>query len=223
MAYLTATDQQYLDSLGIRVLCDFRTARERAREVVRWSRSDLDYLKWEYDPEQVSLRGVLGPYTELTPEAARGAMIRLYRALPELFSEPYADLFARLAAGDLPLVFGCSAGKDRTGVAAALVLTALGVPWEHVLEDFQLTERVVDLDRVLLQHPRDSVGLGGDELRVSGMPREVRAPLLAASADYLEAAFDSIASAYGSVAGYLSKALAVTEEDLTRIRHYLLE
>lgn len=62
-----------------------------------------------------------------TPKMARAAMIQGYRRLPFEQVPAHRELFRRLAAGDVPLVFNCSAGKDRAGTAAALILSALGV------------------------------------------------------------------------------------------------
>jgi protein-tyrosine phosphatase len=223
MAYLTEDDQRQLDSLGIRVLCDFRHARERTREVIGWAREDLRHVHWDYDPEALSLRRLLGGESQLSADVAYGAMIRLYQSLPELFREPYAQLFARIAAGEVPLVFGCTAGKDRTGLAAALLLTSLQVPWSHVVADFELTDTLVDLERVLLER-HQSMGLEEHEhLRIANLPKEVRAPLLAAKPAYLEAAFQSIGERYGSFGGYLGSALQVSAEDLQKIRELLLE
>jgi protein-tyrosine phosphatase len=150
-------------------------------------------------------------------------MMRLYRALPEHLAVAYAGLFARLAAGDLPLVFACAAGKDRTGLAAALVLTALGVPRELVIEDFRLTETAVDLERVLLQRPDRGLGLDADRAGLAAVSRETRAPLLAADPEYLVTALAQIESAYGSVAEYLRARLGVDAASLAAIRSHLLE
>ena len=62
----------------------------------------------------------------------------------------HQELFTRLAAGEVPLAFNCSAGKDRAGTAAALILSALGVPRETVVEDYVLTNRVVDLETIFM-------------------------------------------------------------------------
>ena len=222
LAYLTQGDQEHLDTLGIRVVCDFRNAHERGREAVRWTRSDLEILSWDYDPRLVSLRGILGS-EELTPATGRSAMLRLYRALPEYLAAPYAGLFARLAAGDLPLVFACAAGKDRTGLAAGLVLESLGVARDAVLEDFRLTDQAVDLERVLVQRPGRSIGLDADRIDLAAASCEARAPLLAADPEYLLAALDAIESMHGSVGGYLRDRLAISERSLTQMRTHLLE
>jgi protein-tyrosine phosphatase len=222
LAYLTQADLARLDAIGIRVVCDFRNAQERQREAVCWTRNGLEVLSWDYDHRVVSLRGILGP-EELTPATGRSAMLRLYQALPTFLTAPYSGLFARLAAGDLPLVFACAAGKDRTGLAAALVLESLGVQREVVLEDFALTEQAVDLERVLVQRPERGVGLDTDHSHVVAVSREARAPLLAADPAYLEAAFEAIGSAHGSLQRYLRERLGVSASDLEQMRGHLLE
>ena len=222
LAYLTTADLLKLDALGIRVVCDLRNVHERRREAIRWSRADLEVLSWDYDPTLVSLRGILGSQ-QLTASTGRAAMICLYRALPEFLAAPYAGLFARLAAGDLPLVFACAAGKDRTGLAAALVLDTLGVDRDVVREDFRLTDQVVDLEGVLLQRPERSVGLEADRVRLATVSREARAPLLAADPKYLDAAFGEIESTHGSVEQYLRNRLGLTERALEQMRAHLLE
>lgn len=222
MSYLTLSDAGYLQQIGIRVLCDFRTRDEREREAVRWPGAEVVRLEWDYDPRQVSLRG-LRSESDFSPEITRSAIIEFYRTLPAHFEEQYAGLFAKLAAGDVPLVFGCSAGKDRTGVAAALVLTCLGVPWEEVVKDFALTDQVVDLEQAIFQHSTGSLGLSEDQSRLRQMSPEARAPLLRASPEYLEAAFDQIRRDHGSIDAYLHGRLRVTPERAASIRAHLLE
>ena len=97
------------------------------------------------------------------------------------------------------------------------------MPWSHVVADFELTDTLVDLERVLLER-HQSMGLEEHEhLRIANLPKEVRAPLLAAKPAYLEAAFQSIVERYGSFGAYLSSALNVSAEDLQKIRRLLLE
>lgn len=228
MSYLTAGDHAALRSRGIRFLCDFRTRREREREVVDWDGDGRVRLEWDYDPRTVSVRALLadaGVSTEsgLSRPIARAAMLELYRRLPTRLAEPYAALFERLAAGDLPLIFGCAAGKDRTGVAAALVLTCLGVPWDVIVGDFTLTNQIVDLEQVLFQDPRRSVGLEDERGQLARLSRDARAPFLEAAPEYLAAAFDQIRLEHGSIDEFLRAHLGVDTAKSTRIREQLLE
>jgi protein-tyrosine phosphatase len=228
LSNVTPNGHAALRTLGVRVLCDFRTKREREREAVDWNGDGRISLAWDYDPKLVSVRALLAEagvsaQSPLSAQLARRAMIQLYRALPTRLAEPYAALFTRLAAGDLPLVFGCAAGKDRTGVAAALVLSCLGVPWEVIVTDYTLTNQLVDLEQILFQNPRRSVGLEDEHGQLARVDRDTRAPFLEASPEYLAAAFDQIRRDHGSIDGYLQARLGMDPAQLARIRAHLLE
>ncbi|MBL7373677.1 tyrosine-protein phosphatase, partial [Escherichia coli] len=74
--------------------------------------------------------GALAPRPDRAPSAAeaKATMTALYPQLLKQFNGQYRRMFGELLAGRAPLAFNCTAGKDRTGVAAALILTALDVP-----------------------------------------------------------------------------------------------
>ncbi|MEF8764531.1 tyrosine-protein phosphatase, partial [Stenotrophomonas sp. A3_2] len=94
---------------------------------------------------------------------------------------------------NLPLLFHCSAGKDRTGFGAALLLTALGVPWEHVVADYLATNALW----------RREIA------RNFELPEGVKEALLSANALLLESAFAAISRNYGGTEAYLEQALGL--------------
>jgi protein-tyrosine phosphatase len=222
LTYLTDADRAYLSTLGVRVVCDFRTPSERAQASIRWDAGQTAQLNWDYDTQRFSLGGLLQG-DQLCPQSMRRAMIGFYEFLPTHFAVPYRAIFTRLAAGHLPLVISCSAGKDRTGLAAALVLTALGVSWKDVLHDYCLTNQLIDLERAFFTHPGAGVGFDDTQGSFAKLTPEVRAPLLEASPAYLEAAFVSIERTYGSFTAYLETVLGITGAQRELIRDHLLE
>jgi protein-tyrosine phosphatase len=222
MSYLTSHDHDYLRPMGIRTICDFRTLRERQREPIRWGSAHAHILEWDYDARNVSLRAFLTG-TDFSPEIARSTMCSLYRRIPTLFRTQYAALFDQLAYGDLPLVFNCSAGKDRTGMAAALLLSSLGISREQIMADYVLTDSVVDLEKELFAHSKSSVALGDDHSYLESVGHESRIPLLKALPEYLDAGFDQIETDHGSAADFVRDVLGVSEEKLLRVRERLLE
>jgi protein-tyrosine phosphatase len=131
-------------------------------------------------------------------------------------------MFARLIAGHLPIVLSCSAGKDRTGLASALVLAALGVSWKDIIDDYCLTNELVDLERIYFK--RNTAAEKLDELHQSyaKLSQYDRAPLLVASPAYLEAAFNAMRTKHGSLESYLESALGVSRVHVDRLRDALL-
>ena len=229
MTNLTEADYRYLTGLGLRVVSDFRSNEERDDEPARWETvQGVDYRAWDYSREdetdgRVSLTSLL-VQPGMTPEKVRAIVIRNYSDIVEQHKEKFADLFQRLALGEVPLVFNCSAGKDRTGVAAALVLVALEVPVDCIVEDYALSERLVDFEAELLNsNPREPDR--DDELFewVANAPIEQVRPLLRSEPAYLEAAFRHMDETYGGAMSYIRAELGVDDRSLSGIRSLLLE
>jgi protein-tyrosine phosphatase len=123
----------------------------------------------------------------------------LYRSLAEDARPQYREFFAILAEkGNAPLLFHCSAGKDRTGVAAALILSALGVDRKAVYRDYLF-----------------SAGCLTEKYRVLVEAEPDLEPFLTVRRSYLEAAFAHIERHFGGVERYLSDEL---EADVSLLR-----
>jgi protein-tyrosine phosphatase len=145
-----------------------------------------------------------------------GIMARAYEGFVSLPSarRAYARLFASLAdAGNLPALFHCTAGKDRTGWAAAALLTLLGVPGETVVEDYLVS------NEYMLPHYR---GLMERFVAAGGEPGIVDA-IFGVKRSFIEAAFAEVERGHGTIEGYFSDALQVDAEAQEAIRAVLLE
>ena len=116
-----------------------------------------------------------------------------YRGYVRQNTQNYRALFAHLLEDRAPLVIHCTAGKDRTGFACALILHALGVPDEVISDDYLLTNRFYRRD------PSAS----------SDLPEEVRQTLGSVEASFLAAAFEAIDAEYGGLETYFSDGLGV--------------
>jgi protein-tyrosine phosphatase len=215
MAWLTPADYDRLSTLAIKTVCDLRTDRERTAEPNKWCEAaNIGYWAREHSNSFGELRKVMVSGLS-TPEMARAAMIEGYRQLPFEQAPAHRALFNRLAAGEVPLVFNCAAGKDRAGTAAALILSALGVPRETVVEDYVLTDRVVDLEAIFMDRRRKN--------ELTNQSRGVVTAVLKADASYLHAALDAVEERHGTVAAYLREALGITADALFAMRQSLLE
>lgn len=204
---LTPVDCERIGALGIRSICDLRGTAERRN--AQWLHSPrVTYWARDYVNSVANLYALLkSPAT--TVEEARAAMIANYRVLPSEQAPAYREIFRLLAAGELPLVINCSAGKDRTGLAAALVLSALGVAPEVILEDYLLSNTHFTMPR--------------EQLAIYPCSAEVQQILVGTEASFLAAAFSTIHDTHGSIDAYLRDELQVSDEMLTAIQARLLE
>lgn len=213
---LTDVDYAALEQRGIRVVCDFRDTHERASEPVNWPAANAPrVLSEDYLLDQ---RGFLpaGEMKSWTPESARAAMTASYPRMLVQFHGQYRRMFAELLAGHAPLAFNCSAGKDRTGIAAALLLTALGVPRETVIEDYLLTNRYLDAGKLMASPASASSPL-------AQMPPGVMAAMVAADRHYIEAALAVLDRHPGGATGWLRDEMGLTNADIVRLRRGYLE
>ncbi|MGV3771030.1 MAG: tyrosine-protein phosphatase [Sphingobium phenoxybenzoativorans] len=215
MTLLTEADEDHLRALGIRSICDFRRSNERKAEPTRWHEpAGIAYWSRDY----IESSGVLSEILKdeaATPEKMRQAMTHLYREIPADHAPSYSAMFAQLARGDAPLLINCAAGKDRTGVGAALILTMLGVPRPLIDEDYLLTNDHADWP-MLFGRRNTKVA------RVAQSAPELIAPLLAADIAYLDAFFDELDVSHGGVDGYLAS-IGVDADAKRTIRALLLD
>jgi len=143
---------------------------------------------------------------------AHDVMLRVYRGFVEVEGAraAFARLFRELADSDGGAVFHCTAGKDRTGWAAALLLHLAGVDDATILEDYLLTNTFSTATREkYLGQVREH--LGEDKV-------DVYERVMVADEAYLQAGYDALTTAYGDREGYLLAGLGLDEETLTRLR-----
>ena len=194
LAGLTSADQATLAGLGITRALDFRGVDERAATPYAVPGIAQHSLSIEPSVTQ-SMQDMVAAGQRLTAPVVADLMRELYRALVNDHAPRYAELFAHLLDGDdAPLVFHCTAGKDRTGVAAALLLLALGVSREVVMADFLLTN-------LHYRHP---------VLPPSGTAPEVLAVLWSVQDNFLHAAWDALDRDQGGIERYLAQRMGLT-------------
>jgi protein-tyrosine phosphatase len=125
-------------------------------------------------------------------------MSELYRALINDRADRFGELFEHLIASDAPAVVHCTAGKDRTGVAVALVLLALGVPRDIVMQDYLLTNELA----------HDPVHID------SATPLEARAVLWRVQRQFLDTALRIVDVDHGGIERYLTQRLRLSRAAL---------
>ena len=212
LAGLTDEDVACLGRLGLRLSCDLRSWEEMIARPDR------------LPPGAVARHTAVA--TEVGPVRRVIALFRKRHRIQELLQDAYTvmldqngPLFAGIirAAADpanLPLVIHCTAGKDRTGLAVALLLLTLGVPEETVIADYTLSNRAFDLLSERMRSEMEPLyRLGFDEAQLR--------PFLLAEARTLTGALAHLRRRYGSVDWYLLRS-GLDEATLEQARETLL-
>lgn len=216
LSELTDEDHLVMDRIGLRLICDLRSTNERERRPSRIPPA-ARFEIWSRDHEMSAgdLMRILA-LPEASAPHIRDAMIAAYRKLPYEQAPSYRVLFSRIAEGDLPVLFHCAAGKDRTGIAAALLLTLLGVERDVIVDDYALTDRFFERGCELVT--KDPIGN-----RFTGIDRAIWAPMMRADPDYLMEMFDTLDQRHGSVRNFLIEILELEQPVLDRIVERLVE
>lgn len=206
LARITETDTRALKALGLRTVVDLRGADERAK---------VPNVGHGFNEISLAIEPSIGPRLremadkgEGTAEEMRAMMARAYATYAIEWSAQYRALFTLLLTEQrVPLLFHCTAGKDRTGFGAALILAALGVREDAIREDYLATTR--------LWVPDEDVA--------STLPAEVAGVLHSVHTSLLGAAFDAIHQWHGTLEAYLRERLGLDAGRIETLRTRLLE
>lgn len=217
-ATLTGRDVSYLESLDIRICCDFRREEEHRIEPSRLP-SATRIVGITVDP---------GSSTSFFDRLAGGGvspaeMASFMEDVNREFVRHHATQFRRMFDELLSLAEGafminCAAGKDRTGFGAAMILAALGVPEEVIVADYLLSGRYFPIQRELARMRRKFAGRSDPPLEA-----ELLLPMMQTRPEYIGAAFDAIRSDYGTIDQFLAQALGIDTSARQLLRERLTD
>jgi protein-tyrosine phosphatase len=198
---LDGDDARQIQALGITRVLDFRGVNER--EEFACQLPDVTVHSLAIEPTVVQgLVAMLDAGGQPTEADVVAAMQATYRGFVRESSGRFAEFFSHLLESNEPTVFHCTAGKDRTGFAAALILGALGASEEDVMRDYLLTND--------MHKPR--------WLATTRLPLHVAHVLARVQPEFLHASFEAIEQDYGSLEGYLRDALGLGNAERERLR-----
>ncbi|WP_114951586.1 tyrosine-protein phosphatase [Sphingosinicella terrae] len=212
---LTPSDLARLGALGLAVVVDLRRRSERRLAPSRRPQDFSGMVVETADEDEVAApheRYLAGP--SLTVETLRSRVLEFYRSAA--FDPRHLDLFRRgieaMAASDGPVLIHCAAGKDRTGILAALVLELLGVDRGAIMHDYLVTAR----NRDLVDYLTDRAVAAASQLGQS-LPRPVAEILTSVDPAYLEETWTAIDARHGSLERYVG-ALQLAPGTVERLR-----
>lgn len=221
LSKLTEDDLGKLEELGIKTVVDLRSpgevsARGPSRMPPGAKTLPLSITSSDMFAKLIPMF-LEGDFSQLPADLLE----RVNRALVRDFTEQFGGLLRALSdPANRPLVFHCTQGKDRAGFGAAMVLSALGVPWDVVVEDYLLSNefRQEENDKMLGMIREFAGAKGGEVVELSKIEG-----LLYVKPASLEAAHTEIRELHGDVESFLVDGLGCTPEGLERLRDDMLE
>lgn len=217
--YKEQEKMDFIKNLGLRQIVDFRMPEEATGQYADPVIPGADHI----NISPLAIEGMrqfvktLDDLLNLPGDRAVVAYQDVYNAYSTMMfgSTAYQEMFRLLLAGKTPLLYHCSAGKDRTGIASALILAALGVPRETIIYDYMLTNEVrADfIKRRMAEFSQKS----SDEAVLEAMRFFISVNLNA-----IESTFAAIDGKYSAMEEFFEKELFVTENDIEKLKNRLL-
>jgi len=203
-AFATPADVARLQALHLDIVLDFRADSEKTPA----EQAFAALFPWQADPVlagNLSPAAIVPMLMRSTPVQMHQFMVELYREFPVAYQAQFTR-FLKLAESDKTMLYHCTAGKDRTGFATVLLLSALGVDQATVIANY------LESNRYNAAGNAQAVA----QLHKIGVAPEVAEPLLAVDPDYIGAAMEVIDQRYGGMQHYLVDVLHIDIEQIRR-------
>lgn len=221
--HATEGDLAIVQRLGITTVIDLRGDSERSvKPCLRHPDFGADVLFHPGETATVKGRAVHEEfgYAVRSVDEARSVMLKLYESLPfrNVLVGSIRLYIEALSQRRAPSLLHCVAGKDRTGLAAALLHTVMGVHRDDVVADFLLTNTAGDSEARIAAgalHLQSGFGRTMDDAAIR--------VVMGVEAEFLDRAFSVMAERHGSVAAYARDALGVTPQVLDAMERHLIE
>ncbi len=218
---LTDKGRESLNQIGPKLIIDLRRIKEREEQPGKFGEMPLRHIIGEPKHDNSS---DLPPHLaylrdkEVSFDATFAHMVDTYTRMPDLDEYKYLFLeaFKALANEEMPSIIHCAAGKDRTGVLCALILDALEVDNQTIMDDYLLTNQTPHLDKIIASYAAKLSEKFGKNFD----PKDTY-PMGAVYAEYLQAAFATIEKKYKSTSQYLMH-IGVSEEMKKEIKNHLI-
>ena len=215
---LTEEDRTLIRKLDIQSVIDFRRHSERTREPSLWHDDHTPNVITHPHPldNEKHLPELMGQLLAQHHDPKQ-MMVDIYYEMPLEHTAHYAEMLKCAAAtAELPLLIHCTAGKDRTGIAAALLLHALDVDIDTIYQDYLYTNTIYAGDHI-------ANSLKFFDLSATDGEMERYVPIVEVHAEYLDSAFKRMKDEFGSIDAYMRDALSADEAVIARIRENLTD
>ena len=199
-----------LKNLGIKTLIDLRTPSEIGRQSPLQKGFDVVHIPLATGDMEDILQGIREE--KIKCDTVYRMVERMNRTLIDKYTKEYRQIFdILLDKNNYPVVIHCSSGKGRTGIVSALVLAALGVNEDIIMEDYRLSNDYFNIPRASKY-----------AYRLPTRSQEAITTLFSAREDFLNAAKDEAERKYGDMDTYLQKGIGLSKDEIKRLRSILL-
>ena len=207
LSRLTAGDFRALEELGVKTVIDLRTAEEREESPTVWQGENPPTLHHfpigDADSGWYAAQSRMMARNRFTPAQSLEHMADGYRMIAEEGVASYRGLMELvLDESNWPVLIHCSAGKDRTGVATALILEAVGVDRAVIMDEYLLTNEIGRSAEKAELMARESAKVSS---RRRGPSAEAWYPIVGVRPEMLQAFYVSVDERYGSMDAYLAE------------------
>lgn len=224
LADLSPFDLAYLKDYGVKYVIDFRSQDEVNRQPDRIPEG----AKYIYDPVfSEDLTNSSKSINDLDNQSKNDAdfgfnhMLYAYEDMirSDSAQKAYRKFFEELLINDKPgesLIFHCTAGKDRTGFGALLILTVLGVPLQTIKQDYLLTNVTIkDFVDGMVKREKEQ----GKNANTLQSIRDIQS----VHPEYLDHAIKVMTDDYGSINNFLREVLQLSSAEIMDLRRIYLE
>jgi protein-tyrosine phosphatase len=210
LALANAHDTHILKQLKIKTIIDFRTERDSYSHPLQYKSEQVFNLPLRGNNYNAFFDKIL------SEKMKRGDVIVYSQDVFSFLLENNADYFIKmfdvlLDENNYPVVFFCSLGKDRSAIATALILSALDVDRETILNDYLLSNDLIDLSSLVKNASSFKTPV-----------QETITALFSANREFLTYALDRIEKDYDSMQNYLEKELKLTNRKREKLKNILL-
>jgi len=216
LSRLTAGDFQKLEEIGVKTVIDLRTVREHDKAPTVWLGDNPPQFHHfpvgDAHNDWFSAQRKMMKRNRFTEEQALEHMVEGYRMIAEEGPPSYQKLMdVVLDQSNWPVLIHCNAGKDRAGIATTLILEALGVDRETIMEEFLLTNEMARIEEKAAFLAKESKKLSYGKRSGRSPSASAWLPIVGVRPEMLEAFYASVDQQYGSMDAFLTE-LGVDQE-----------
>ena len=210
LSRLTADDFQKLEEIGVKTVIDLRTNKEHAKEPTVWQGDNppqfFHFPVGDSNNDWFKAQRKMFKRNRFTEQQALDHMAEGYRVIAEEEIDSYQKVMdVVLDESNWPVLIHCNAGKDRAGIATTLILEALGVDREEIMDEFLLTNEMARTDAKAAFMARESKKMSGAKRSGRSPSADAWSPIVGVRPEMLEAYYATVEEKYGSMDTFLAE------------------